>query len=126
MKSKTNDDGKAYAVDASWGKGVEVEANGERFEAPESLYTTSYWNPVTLKSDKLLNTQKGEVEDVRIQYVGQERFQTASETIDADHYKISASLPLEVWYDAKTKQWVGLKFAVRGSEIEYKRLTPVQ
>ena len=126
MDSQTNDDGTAYNVDAQWGKELDVEVNGEAYEAPPSIYSTSYWNPVALKSGQLLNSQKGQIEDVNVTYVGQDTIQTENESVKADHYKIDASVPLEVWYDTETKQWVGLKFSVRGSEIEYKRKTPVK
>ena len=125
LSSQTYDDGDDYSVQASWGRTLNVETNGERYEAPAKLYTTSYWNPVTLKSDQLLNTQKGRVEDVKVTYQGREVFETANETLQADRYSVLSKVPLDVWYDAETRQWVGLKFAVRGSEIEYKRITPV-
>ena len=125
LTSQTNDDGDQYAVNATWGDVLKVDANGERFEAPSDIYTTSYWNPVMLRQDQLLNTQKGEIEDVEVRFVGQEEFVTEQDVLKADHYKVNASLPLDVWYDSATKQWVGLKFTVRGSEIEYRRLTPI-
>ena len=126
LSSQTNDDGDDYAVNAEWGNILKVDANGEQYEAPADVFTTSYWNPVTLRTDKLLNTQKGKIEEIDVRLVGQEEFVTETDVLRADHYKIQASVPLDVWYDSKTNQWVGLKFTVRGSEIEYKRLTPVR
>ena len=125
LSSQTYDDGDDYAVQASWDSVLSVDANGERYEAPKNLLTTSYWNPATLKSDQLLNTQKGQVEDIEVTYLGREDFYTAKDVLKADRYKVQSKVPIEVWYDAKSKQWVGLKFSVRGSDIEYKRLTPI-
>ncbi|MEM7651448.1 MAG: DUF6134 family protein [Pseudomonadota bacterium] len=125
MDSQTYDDGDDYNVNASWGNALTVQVNGESFETSPQFYSTSYWNPVTLEADKLLNTQKGQVEDIEVTYVGREDFTTGVETLQADRYQIESKVPIEVWYDAKTRQWVGLAFNVRGSEIEYKRLTPI-
>ncbi len=129
MTSKTDDDGDDYAVDATWGDKVEVDvtknAEEEAYEAPKDIYTTSYWNIKSLKADKLLNTQKGEIEDVSLTKIGREEYSTSQETVEADHYKVEASLPLDLWYDAKTQQWIGLKFSARGSDFEYRRLTPI-
>ncbi len=126
LRSRTDDDGDDYEVSASWGDVLEVEANGKNFEASPALYTTSYWNPVTLKSDKILNTQKGIVEDITVDYKGTEEFRIQEDVLRAEHYVVEAKFPIDVWYDSKTQQWVGLKFQVRGSEIEYKRITPVR
>ena len=124
MDSQTYDNGKRYEVSAEWGEKLTVETQDDRYVVAP-MFTTSYWNPDTLSSERLLNTQKGEVEDVRVRYVGEEEFETGRETLRADHYKIDASLPIDIWYDSKTRQWVGLRFNVRGSELEYKRVSPV-
>lgn len=126
MTSQTDDDGDDYYVDARWGEVLEVEANGEAFDAPARIYTTSYWNPVGLKAGQLLNTQKGIVEGIDVRFEGRGDFMVLDEARKADHYRVNSKLPLDVWYDAKTQQWVGLKFSVRGSEIEYRRLTPIE
>lgn len=124
MTSQTNDDGDNYAVSASWGNVVKATANGADFEAPANIYSTSYWNPAALKASQLLNTQKGRIEDVKVTNIGQEQIETANETVTADRYKVDTVIPLEVLYDTKTKEWVGLEFNVRGSDIKYRRITP--
>lgn len=129
MKSTTYDDGDDYAVDATWGDVVKVDVTKDEkesaYEASPALYTTSYWNKVSLKADDLLNSQKGQIEDVEVTNLGRVDFATEHEKLKADHYKVEASVPLVLWYDAKTNQWVGLRFKVRGSDIEYRRVTPV-
>ena len=126
MKSTTNDDGDDYKVDATWAKqSVNVTANENTFEAAPTIFPTSYWNPVFLKSDQLLNTQKGEIEDITVTKAGTKNITIAGETITADHYKVAASIPLDLYYDQKSKQWVGLEFEARGSTIKYRRTTPI-
>ena len=74
LESRTNDNGKNYEVSATWGQTLNVNANGRQYEAPKTLFTTSYWNPVTIQSDQLLNTQKGEIETITVDYLGTEKF----------------------------------------------------
>ena len=123
LVSETDDDGTDYKVEAAWGRQMEVSVNGDNYAA-EPMYTTSYWNPVALKDDQLLNTQKGKIEPVTVQFLGVEEFQTPSQTLKAKHYSVEASVPLELWYEEKTGQWLGLKFNARGSDFEYRRVTP--
>lgn len=124
MNSETDDDGKAYKIDAEWGDQLSVSANGEDFTA-EPIYTTSYWNPVAMKSDQLLNTQKGEVEDITVDFKGVEDFKVGDDALKAKRYSVDASVPIEIWYDQATEQWVGLEFKIRGSNFEYRRRTPL-
>ncbi len=129
MASQTYDDGDDYAVKAIWGDVLKVDVTKDdkasAYEAPKELYTTSYWNKVSLKADDLINSQKGQIEDVEVTNLGRKDFTTGHDTVKADHYKVEASVPLELWYDAETDQWVGLRFKVRGSDIEYRRVTPI-
>ncbi len=127
MNSQTDDDGTDYNVDANWGNdSVSITVNGERYEAEKSLYTTSYWNPVTIKSNKLLNTQKGKIEDISVTKLPTEELIVAGEKRTAQPFDIQASVPIKIYYDVETSQWIGLEFKVRGSEMVYKRLTPVK
>jgi len=131
MRSQTNDDGDEYAVSAEWAAdAVKVFAQGngkdaQLFEAPTGIYSTSYWNPVALQSAQLLNTQKGRIEDVTVTYAGQENIIAGGQQVVADRYKVDTVLPLDVLYDSESKQWVGLDFKVRGSEITYRRVNAI-
>jgi len=126
MISQTYDDGDDYQVNARWANVLKADVNTDgavsSFEAPSNLYTTSYWNPKMLKASQLLNSQKGIIEDVSVSKAGVEDIETAQGLVKAQRYKIDASLPLDVWYDAKTNEWVGLDFEVRGSQISYRRI----
>lgn len=122
MTSQTYDDGKDYTVNAVWGDVLQVAVNDQTFEAPSQILTTSYWNPVTINSKRLLNTQKGVIQDIDVNYAGEVQIDGPQGPVAADHYKVMAKFPIDVWYDAKSREWVGLKFTVRGSEIEYRRI----
>lgn len=127
LASTTHDDGDDYIVKAEWTPlTMTVTVNNKPFEAPAPLLPTSYWNPVFLQTQNdLLNTQKGRIEPIKVQKIGVEEIEVGGEIRKADHYKIKATLNLDIWYDQKTRQWVGLKFKVRGSDLEYRRLDPI-
>lgn len=127
LNSQTDDDGDDYNVNATWDdEKVRVTVNKDMFEAQRDVYSTSYWNPVTVQSDKLLNTQKGTIENITVKELPIEEIVVAGETRRAQPYEIEANVPIKIWYDVKTRQWVGLEFKVRGSQLSYKRLNPVQ
>lgn len=131
MTSETNDDGKLYDVSAIWDKDkLSVDAKkvkkgtetNDDYDAAPDIYTTSYWNSVTLKGTQILNTQKGKIEDISVTDKGIEDIETASGMIPARRYDIEARVPITIWYDTANNKWAGLKFNVRNSEITYKRL----
>jgi hypothetical protein len=130
LRAQTNDDGKDYFVEAEWAADkvdVSYTADGaaSRYEAPPGLYSTSYWNPVTVQADQLINTQKGLVEDIKVTKLEPKTIDVAGQPRMADGYRVEAVVPITVWYDQKTSQWVGLDFKVRGSDMSYRRLTPI-
>lgn len=127
VMSQTYDDGNRYNVDAQWGpQNVSVTVNEESYETPAAVtYPTSYWNRVFLdvKNAQLLNTQKGQIEDIKsIENLGVVEYETQNGPVQADHYRITADFPINVWYDQNSNEWIGLEFKVRGSDIRYERL----
>ncbi len=127
VESTTYDDGDDYYLKADWRpQAVDISINGMVSEASRSIYSTSYWNKTALEADQLLNTQKGTVEDVTVTPVGTKVLDKAFGSVTATGYQVQASVPLTVWYDAATQEWVGLEFNARGSEISYKRVNPIE
>ncbi len=127
LNSETYDDGDAYQVQAEWTQqGVDIIAQQNQYNAPAGIYSTNYWNPVILQADQLLNSQKGIIEEIKVTPKGTENITVQGRSVEAQKYQIEASVPIEIWYDIKTEQWVGLAFEVRGSQIRYERLTPIE
>lgn len=127
MVSETYDDGDDYAVQAYWDKSmVDVTTIDNQFDASPDIFTTSYWNSVVLRQSQLLNTQKGNIEDIQIENLGVYEVSTAFGDVQANAYKIDASVPITIFYDTKTRQWVGLEFSVRDSKIVYQLVSPVE
>lgn len=127
IQSVTDDDGDLYNVSARWSDvAAQVETQDTRFEAPKNSYPTSYWNPVYLKAETLVNTQKGQLEDIDVKSLGAEDITVGGDVIEVNRYNVDSTVPIQTLHDTRTGQWVGLEFEVRGSQISYKRLNPVR
>lgn len=128
MDAYTDDDGKEYNVTAKkTEEGYAVTVNGESFNVDGPLAGTTYWNIDTFGNYALLNTQKGYIEDFELVGSGVDTIEVAGKEYEADHYIVK--LPereIHAWYEKETKQWVGLRFSIRGSNISYYRETPIE
>lgn len=123
VNSETYDNGEKYSVKAKWYEDyVDIQTQREVFDASAKIYSTSYWNKEMLKADQLLNTQKGNIEDVQITSLGVEDIISEGQNIKAQAYQIDANVPIKVWYAVDTQEWVKLRFTIRGSELEYVRV----
>jgi len=123
VNSYTYDNGEEYSVEAVWYDDyADIRAQNKSYDAPASIYSTSYWNKAMLEADELLNTQKGNIEKIKVTSLGKEDIISEGQTIEAEAYQLDAHIPLKIWYDADSKEWVKLKFTIRGSELEYVRV----
>ncbi len=126
VNSTTNDDGDKFLVEATWDRErLEVRTKDKLYDAQASVLSTSYWNKKMLDSKKLLNTQYGTIEDISVRSDGMGTMMVAGEKRNVRKYLVNASVPVTVYYDAKTNEWVGLEFTARGSPVTYRRLNPV-
>lgn len=87
LASKTDDDGRDYAVDWSAAGGCTL--------------SFAYWNPRILMERTLLNAQTGELEPVAVEDLGGERYRLRGRKLD-----------IEVQYDAG--RWVALDTRTEG------------
>lgn len=122
-------DGCLASIDAS------TDSNGQQFDVrgeigdgsfallsaagsmtlPRCVQTFAYWNPAILESQKLLNSQTGEYEDVTVTLEGREQLPVAGEAIDTLRYRLSAQAgDIILWYSSADNTWVGLEAPAKG------------
>jgi hypothetical protein len=89
------------------------------------IYSSSYWNQKSISKSKILNTQYGTMDDIKVTKAKSQTLTIAGKTIKADVYNVNTTVPITVMYDQKTKQWVGLTFTARGATVEYRRKDPL-
>ena len=128
IDAETNDNGKKSEVEAEQADGkIRINGTAGSYEAPTDIAASTYWSPQLIMQDKVLNSQKGTLKDIEIAKKEVEQVKVAGDYIPARRYQIT--LPervINVWYHTKTGQWVDLKFEIRGSELDYYRLTPLK
>jgi len=79
------------------------------------IQSFAYWNPVVLESNRLLNSQTGEYEDVTVTFEKQERLEVGGKTVDALRYRLSAKAgDITLWYSSEDGTWLGLKAPAKG------------
>jgi len=121
LTSRTDDDGKAYAVQANrTADGIAVQAGGAKPAAlPATIIPSSHWNIRQIAQTVLLNSQKGNEARVNIATLGREAIKTSSSTLQAMHYRYDGDLKMDQWFDDRGR-WVKTSFkGSDGSTIEY-------
>lgn len=140
LTSKTDDNGKIYAVRARLaGGGLIVEREANKSVLPTALLDqaglqstvkssetmqgeivpTSHWNIRQVRAAALLNTQHGKRSNVTITPVGREQVNLPSGAVEATRYRYGGDVDLDHWFDARGR-WVKMSFkASDGSTIEY-------
>jgi hypothetical protein len=74
----------------------------------------AYWNPKMLEQPRLLNTQTGELTDVRVEPLGEEKLTVRGAPLRARRYALTAEdLRIDLWYTAQA-EWVQLESRVSG------------
>jgi len=123
LQSETDDNGKILRVDAeAAGDGMRIrDATGEEQLVKGELLATTYWNSATLQAERLLNTQTGEVMDVRIEARGNpEELPSPWGPILAQEYRVITEESWSLWYDP-AGCLAGIEFTVRSeSPIRYR------
>jgi hypothetical protein len=140
LDSRTDDNGKKFAVRAQRGAGglaVEREAapeatpaaaNDQGLQRPEigrevlpaNILPTSNWNVGQVGQSVLLNTQYGTQSRTTITTMGREPVKTAAgSTVEATRYHYTGDIRMDQWFDDRGR-WVKAAFqAFDGSTIEY-------
>ena len=120
MKTRTNDDGTDYRVDATRlddGR-LQVRTKDGTKTVAGTILPSTYWIAATIEADKLLNTQKGTVEDITVEEDGLDTVETAEGAVQAQRYVIHGALDTHIWY-RDMGRWVGLAFDARGERVTY-------
>jgi hypothetical protein len=120
MTTRTDDDGTAYRVDArrTATGALEVATQDGTRTVEGDILPSTYWIADTINADKLLNTQKGTVEEITVDADGTDRVRTADGELEAQRYVIHGALDTHIWYQEQGR-WVGLAFDARGERITY-------
>ncbi|MEM7226052.1 MAG: DUF6134 family protein [Pseudomonadota bacterium] len=121
IETETDDDGERYWMRGlATENGFSVDGSSGRFLAPADVVPTSYWNPKTVESSPLLDTQYGRLVEVEAAPTGVEVVPVAGRDIEAQRYRLTGDLTLDLWYTAEG-EWAKTTFEARGAEVTYER-----
>lgn len=86
------------------------------------VMTFAYWNPEILKQSRLLNSQTGEYETIRVEALDSDDIEVRGKIIAARHYRISGPKhPIDLWY-SEDRQWLALESTLDGGRLLSYRL----
>ena len=92
----------------------------------DCVQTFAYWNPEILKSERLLNSQTGEYEQVSVVLEGEDQVLVNDMPVDALRYRLIAEAGnIKLWYsNDEARRWLALEAPAKGGrKIRYKPLT---
>ena len=121
MRSTTDDNGEGHnvAIDLAI-EHLQIEpTGGESFTAARNLLPTTYWMASTITQQRLINSQTGEILEVKVQEVGRETVPGPDGPISATRFRMDGDLEIELWYD-DNGILASLAFSARGSDITYR------
>jgi len=87
---------------------------------PASLPPSSHWQGYEVGEESIFNTVTGEAMPVTVTYLGRETIEADGRTIEADRYRMSGTLTVDLWYDADGV-WAKCYFEIDGERISYVR-----
>ena len=85
------------------------------------LRTFAYWDPAILQSERLLNSQTGELVDVEIRSRGLQALQVGNSIFEAEKYEITMEDGvISLWYGVNDGRWLALEAPAKGGrKIRY-------
>ncbi len=114
----TNDNGEQYKVSG--------KVDNDKFIVntiqKQSTYlpcvkTFAYWDPEFLKESTLLNSQTGEMIDVKSEFIGHETLTHKGQIVVARRYRLSGeNLQIDLWY-SNDDNWLALESLTEGGRI---------
>ena len=116
LKAGTTDGGALTEVDArAEGDAMAVSATGHaRTSYPGCVMSFAYWNPEILHQSRLLNSQTGEYENIKVTDLGAQDIQVRGSTVAAMHYRIDGPKhPIDLWYSTN-QEWLALESPLDG------------
>lgn len=124
IRATTDDNGEQYRVTGrSSGAGFRIDHQGGSERTDGCLMTFAYWNRDVLDQRQLLNSQTGELEQVRVSDQGRETIEIDGREVEANRYALTTDeLVIDLWYN-DSLGWVGLSSdAGKGRRINYRRM----
>ena len=125
IRSATDDNGNQYqVVGERVAEGFRLQVNGEQRAVGETCVRSfAYWNPELLRTDKLLNSQTGKLEEIEHEVLGTTPLPWQGERTADTRKLVTADGPIELWYGAGDG-WLGLRSQLKNGRVLQYRPSP--
>ena len=121
IRSKTDDNGESFFVQGNGQNGqFQIQTKDGEASVKSCVKTYAYWNPDWFQSDRLLNSQTGELQPVRVSKVGEATISVRGTPTKAEHRRIvNDEFIIDLWYTMKG-EWVSLQSTTKtGKKLRY-------
>jgi hypothetical protein len=117
IRAKTNDNGESFFVEGTFKDGqLRLQTHNGKQHLKGCVKTFAYWNPAWFQSNRLLNSQTGELQPVEIQTVAEETLAVRGTPTPTQHHRIiSDKFTIDLWY-TMNDEWVGLQSTTQESK----------
>ncbi|MEO5883355.1 MAG: DUF6134 family protein, partial [Caldimonas sp.] len=117
LAATTDDDGKPSEVRYAAQAGGPLLRVGVGALGPASIdgcvMSFAYWHPAIWAQSRLLNAQTGQLETVQVRRLADSTIEVHGTMVPAIGYRISGpAQPIDVWYAADNRRWIGLDSVV--------------
>ena len=121
VNAATDDNGELSQVVAQHSDGQLVFSRPDKKQLEGCIRSYAYWSPDLLDTQRLLNTQTGEYQDVQVDYIGQDNVMVRNRLQDAKRYQIrNAEFVIDLWY-SDDNQWLALQSSTEnGATLRYR------
>jgi hypothetical protein len=115
IDARTDDNGRELSVRGRRdGAILAVATDGGRTALPGCVMSFAYWNPAILQQSRLLNSQTGEHESVRVEPLGEESLRIRDRTLTTRRYALHTDgFRVDLWYSPDDR-WVQLESRTSG------------
>lgn len=121
IESLTDDNGEEFITNGKFNDGVfKIDSKQGANEVDGCVNTFAYWDKRFLDNEALLNSQTGEIVDVVINFVADEKILVRNKVVKAKRYKLkSDKLNIDLWYSDKD-EWLALNSITKdGTMLRY-------
>jgi len=121
INAVTNDNGENYSVvGENSSDGFIVKTEDAKNIYSSCVKTFAYWDPSFLQTPLLLNSQTGELVDVEVDYMGEDKLSVNGNDVAARKYRLlGEKLQIDLWYSDEDR-WLALESLTEsGHRIRY-------
>lgn len=118
--SEGEDDGQAFRTEGrATPDGFVIRGRKGEVAAPADIMLATYWSPLMLTRDVVINPKRGNLKPQTVRAEGQTSIVIGGSPRAANRFAITGVLDGTVLYD-DAGRWVGARFDRKGAAIEYR------